>query len=297
VRGEGIRGIAAIVTACTIWGLSGFYFGQIREVPAIEVLAHRVVWSLLFFLILFAYQNRLRALLSLVGTRGEPGRVALAAVAISANWLGYVWAVQNGHATEASLGYYIFPLVAVALGYLAFGERFSRAQKLAITLALSAVAVLTVWLGQPPWISLLLAGTFGIYGLIKKGMSAGPVLSVGGETLLLAPVAVAWLGWLHLQGGGAFGQGAGTVAYLALSAAFTGVPLVLFSYASRRLRYATLGLVQYLNPTLQFTVAMLYFAEPFGPAHAVAFPLIWAGVAVYCWDLWRQERSRSAARS
>ena len=297
MRGENLRGVAAIVSACTIWGLSGLYFGRIRQVPAVEVLAHRVVWSLLFFLILFAIQGRLRPLLALVGRGGAPRRIALASLAISSNWLGYVWAVQNGHATEASLGYYIFPLVAVVLGYIAFGERFSRLQMLAIALALSAVAVLTVWLGQPPWISLFLAGTFGIYGLIKKGMAAGPVLSVGAETLLLAPLALGWLLWLHLNGGGAFRDSAGAVGYLMLSAGFTGVPLVLFSYASRRLRYATLGLVQYLNPTLQFTVAMLYFAEPFGRAHAVAFPLIWAGVALYCLDLWRQERLRSAARS
>lgn len=297
MRGEGIRGVAAIVSACTIWGLSGLYFGRIDTVPAIEILAHRVIWSVLFFLALFAIQGRLTELRRLLGSGGPRVRIALATTMISINWLGYVWAVKNGHATEASLGYYIFPLVAVALGYMAFGERFNRVQMLAIALALCAVTVLTVWLGQPPWISLLLAGTFGLYGMIKKGLSAGPVISVGAETVLLAPLAVGYLLWLHASGIGAFRQGAGLVGYLMLSAMFTGVPLVLFSYASRRLRYATLGLVQYMNPTLQFAVAMLYFAEPFGPAHAVAFPLIWAGVALYCWDLWRQERSRSAARS
>lgn len=297
MRGEGLRGIAAIVSACTIWGLSGLYFGRIDNVPALEILAHRVVWSVVFFLILFAAQGRLGELARLLGPTGPRGRIALATLMISVNWFGYVWAVKNGHATEASLGYYIFPLIAVALGYLAFGERFSRLQMVAIALAVSAVTVLTVWLGQPPWISLLLAGTFGLYGMIKKGMSAGPVISVGAETILLAPLAVVYLAWLHLAGTGAIRQGAAEVGYLALSAIFTGMPLVLFSYASRRLRYATLGLVQYMNPTLQFTVAMLYFAEPFGPAHAVAFPLIWAGVALYCYDLWRQDRALRAERA
>lgn len=297
MRGEEIRGIAAIVSACTIWGLSGLYFGRIDTVPALEILAHRVVWSVLFFMALFAMQGRLGELARLLGPSGPRGRIALGTLMISVNWFGYVWAVKNGHATEASLGYYIFPLVAVVLGYLAFGERFSRPQMLAIALALSAVTVLTIWLGQPPWISLLLAGTFGFYGMIKKGLAAGPVISVGAETVLLAPLAVGYLLWLHIAGTGAFHQGAGQVGYLMLSAIFTGMPLVLFSYASRRLRYATLGLVQYLNPTLQFCVAMLYFAEPFGPAHAVAFPLIWAGVALYCYDLWRQDRALRAARA
>ncbi|NNU81870.1 EamA family transporter RarD [Halovulum dunhuangense] len=285
-----MRGVAAIVAACTIWGLSGLYFDGISHVGPLEVLSHRVIWSLAFFILLFTLQKRLPEFRAAFSQPRRLGRIGLAAIAVSANWFGYIWAIQNGHATEASMGYYIFPLVAVAMGYFAFGERFSPLQRTAIALALGAVLVLTLQLGTPPWIALILAASFGTYGLIKKALPLGPVLSVGVETALLLPLALGFLIWQGTAGR-LVAVTPGDVAYLMLSAGFTGVPLVLFSYASRRLAYATLGLVQYMNPTLQFVIAMIYFGEPFGPAQALAFPLIWAGVALYCVDLWRRDRA------
>lgn len=294
---DSARGVAAIVAACSLWGLSGLYFGQIREVPALEVLAYRVVWTVVFFLVLFTIRGRLGEFRRLLSNRELLPRLALSTVAISVNWFGYIWAIGHGHATEASLGYYIFPLLAVLLGFVVFGERFSRLQSFAVALAVAAVLVLSVGLGAPPWISLLIAGSFGIYGVFKKAMSVGPVISVAAETALLLPVALAWLAWLHLGSDGAVAAG-WELFYLPLSAFFTGLPLVLFSYASKRLAYATLGLVQYMNPTLQFTVAMIYFGEPFGLVRGIAFPLIWAGVALYCLDLWRQDRrARRSSRT
>ena len=288
---DALKGILALVCASTIWGMSGIYFDQVAQVPALEVLAHRVVWSLVFFLLFFAIQGRLGELRAVLTTPRLAGMLSLTTLMVSVNWFGFIWSIQNGHATEASLGYYIFPLVAVLLGYIMFRERFSLPQIIAILLAAVAVLSLTLGLGQVPWIALLLSATFGIYGSLKKVVPVGPVMSVACEVAILSPLALALLVWLALEGRGSFGSGAGLEGWLMLSAAFTGLPLVLFSYGSKRLNYATLGLIQYLNPTYQFIVAMVYFAEPFTRAHAVAFPLIWFGVALYCLDLWRQDRS------
>lgn len=288
---DGLKGILALVATSSLWGFSGIYFHAIGHIPVLEVLAHRVVWSVVFFLGVFAVQGRLREFGRTLATPRLLLALAATACVVSVNWGLYIWAVQEGHATEASLGYYIFPLVAVALGFAVFGERFSWVQSAAIALAALAILVLTVSLGTPPWIALILGTTFGIYGLIKKALAVGPVMSVAVEVTVLSPVALIWLGSVHLTGGGAFGSDPLATWALPLSVFFTGVPLVLFSYASRRLAYATLGLVQYLNPSLQFLVATLYLAEPFTRADAIAFPLIWAGVALYCVDIWRRDRS------
>jgi len=228
-------------------------------------------------------------------------------VLIAVNWFTFVFAIQGGQALEASLGYYVFPLVAVALGFLVLGERFTRLQGVAIALAALAVAVLTLGLGAAPWIALVLGTTFGGYGLLKKQLGIGPVLSVFVETALLAPPAAAWLIGLH--GGlwtdpsdrpGAFlGRDLVTSLLLVLSGPLmTGLPLIFFSYAARRARLATVGLVQYLNPTLQFAVAVAVLAEPFTAWHGLAFPLIWAALAIYSLESWREARiSRSRAMS
>ena len=198
---------------------------------------------------------------------------------IALNWLLFIASVQQGRALEASLGYYIFPLLAVALGFLFLGERFTRLQRSRSALAALAVVVLTLGQGAAPWTALAIAATFAAYGLIKTRVRVGPVVSVFVETLLLAPLALVWLwgmhsgAWTDLGGrsGGAFGRDWATSAMLALSGPLTGGPLMLFAYAARRIPYATLGLVQYLNPTLQFAVAVALFGEPFTAWHAVAF--------------------------
>ncbi|MCU9846615.1 EamA family transporter RarD [Defluviimonas sp. WL0024] len=292
---EAVKGVLAMVLACTVWGLSGIFYKAVAHVPPPEVLAHRTLWSLVFFLAVLAVQGRLRLLPALVAGRSVL-LVAVAALMISANWFGFIWSIQNGRAIEASLGYYIFPLVAVMIGRVIFGETLSRGQWAAVALAALAVTVLTGGLGAAPWIALFLATTFGIYGLLKRRIEAGPVVSVAAEVTLLAPVAALWLWGVHSghwgRGGGAFGANWHDSVILALSGILTGGPLMLFSYATKRVRMATVGLVQYLNPTLQFAVAALIFAEPVTLWHMIAFPLIWTALAVYSLSALRQERRR-----
>ena len=286
------QGVLAVLASCTVWGLSPLYYKALSDVAPLEVLSHRTLWSLFIFGGVLLVQGQGRALITLL--RGpQAGRMALGALMISANWYTYINAIQTGHGVQASLGYYIFPLVAVVIGALAFGERLSRGQTVAVGLAGLAVAVLTIGLGVAPWVALVLALTFGVYGMVKKQLNAAPVVSVTAEVLILAPLAVAWLA--HLPGGGQFSQSLKTSLLLAFSGVITAVPLMLFSYASRRVSMATFGLAQYLNPTLQFLCATLVFAEPFSRWHLAAFTLIWAALALYSFEALRQDRARKTA--
>ncbi|MBW0157412.1 EamA family transporter RarD [Sedimentimonas flavescens] len=288
-----VKGFWALLFACVVWGLSGLYYKQLAAVPPLEVLAHRTLWSLVFFGAVLTMQGRLRAVG--LALRGRNLLILLlSAIMISTNWFGFIWSVQNGRALEASLGYYIFPLVAVGLGVVVMREAMTRAQALAVMIAASAVLYLTWGIGAPPWMALMLAGTFGAYGLIKKRLDVGPVVSVTAEVFLLAPLALALLLGLHYgwagaaPGSGAFGSDWGTSLLLAFSGVLTGGPLILFSYAARRVRMATLGLVQYLNPTLQLSVAVIAFHEPITQWHAVALPMIWLALAIYSLTLLRR---------
>lgn len=290
------KGVLAMLACCTVWGLSPLYYKLLAHVPPLEVLSHRTLWSLVFFTGVLALQGRLRLMPDLLRGGGF-WAVALAALMISANWFLFIYSVQAGHTVEASLGYYIFPLVAVLIGMVAFGERLRPLQATAVLLALIAVVVLTLGLGVTPWIALTLALTFGFYGMIKKRISAGPVVSVSAEVLVLAPIAILCLAAFHGTMGefsgpktGWFGRDALTSGLLAFSGLLTAVPLILFSYASRRVTMATLGLVQYVNPTLQFLCATLFFAEPFTLWHQIAFALIWIALALFSWHSFRTDQ-------
>lgn len=296
-----------MVGACLIWGLSPLYYKLLVHVPPLEVLSHRTLWSLVFFGTVLLLQGRLGQVVTLLANPRRVALVALAATMISINWFLFIYSIQVGRAVEASLGYYIFPLVAVLLGVVLFGERLASGKMIAVFLATCAVLVLTIGLGAAPWISLALASSFGVYGVVKKGVSAGPVVSVTAEVLILAPLALIWLwgvhvlGWQGLTGRnlGVFASNWRDSALLMLSGPLTASPLILFSYASRRVAMATVGLVQYLNPSLQFAIAALIFAEPITRWHAIAFPLIWIALAVYSLETLRQDRSarRAATRS
>jgi chloramphenicol-sensitive protein RarD len=294
---EPMKGVLAMLTACTVWGLSALYYKMLAHVPPLEVLSHRTLWSLIFFSGVLVVQGRLRQMPELL-RGGGLWPVLLAALMISANWFLFIYSVQAGHTVEASLGYYIFPLVAVLIGMVAFQERLRPLQTVAVLLALLAVIVLTIGLGVTPWIALALAGSFGFYGMIKKRISAGPVVSVSAEVLVLAPIAILCLGVFHSgtgdfagQEAGWFGRDALTSGLLAFSGPLTAVPLMLFSYASRRVTMATLGLVQYVNPTLQFLCATLFFAEPFTLWHQIAFALIWIALALFSWHSFQADRA------
>lgn len=288
---EATKGVVAMCVAASVWGLSPLFYAQLRDVPALEVLCYRALWSLIFFATVLAVQGQLGAVAQGLGRYF--GQVALAAVMISVNWFGYIYAIGHGQGVEASLGYFIFPLVAVLLGRLVFAERLARLQWVAVGLAGLAVAVLTFGLGVPPWMALMLAGTFGAYVLVKKRLALGPIVSVTAEVLVLAPLAIGWLFWRGTVGPGHVH----THLLLALSGPMTATPLILFSYAARRVSLATVGLLQYINPTLQFGCAVLVFAEPFTPWHAVAFPGIWAALVLYSISLLAQDRAARNAAS
>lgn len=294
-----IRGVLAMTAACVIWGLSPLYYKLIAHVPPLEVLSHRTLWSLAFFGCVLLAQRRLAEIWQLIQAPRDLLMVGFAAVMISCNWFLYILSIQIGRTVEASLGYYMFPLVAVLLGMLAFGERLNRWKLISVLLAGLAVAALTLGLGAAPWISLALALSFGLYGVVKKSTGAGPVVSVTAEVLVLAPLAVVWLLGVHTldwqgvvgRSGGVFGDTLRDSLILVLSGPMTAGPLILFSYASRRITMATLGLVQYLNPSLQFFCAVVIFAEPFGQWHGIAFALIWLALAIYSAEAIRQERA------
>lgn len=306
VLSEPAKGVLAMLGACTVWGLSPIYYKLLADVPPLEVLSHRTLWSFVTFALVLLAQKRLGEFLVLLANRRNMLLVLFAGLMISLNWFVFILSIQIDRAVEASLGYYIFPLVAVVLGILVFGERPLRLQLLAVGLAVAAVLVLTMGLGAAPWISLILAGSFGTYGVIKKFLSAGPVVSVTAEVTVLLPLALVWLfgvhfwGWSGFDGrvGGVFGHDALETLLLVLAGGITAGPLVLFSYAARRLRLGTIGVIQYLNPTLQFLIATLLFAEPFTGWHALAFSLIWLALVLYSLSGWRQEKSlRRAAAS
>ena len=291
------KGILAMIGCCAIWGLSPLIYKHISHVPAIEVLTHRTFWSFVFFVVLLGVQGRLGHIGSAFGSWRAFVLTAVASLLILANWYLFIWAIETERATQSSLGYYIYPLVAVVLGWALFSERLGRVQWGAIGLATVAVGALTYGLGGAPWIALTLAGTFAIYGVLKKQLSIGPVVSVTAEVVLIAPFAALflWLSWHN--GNGAFGDDLITSTLLVLAGPLTAVPLIMFSFAARRASMATVGLVGYLNPTLQFFCAVVVFSEPFTGWHVMAFLLIWTALAIYSRALWAQDKAARKATS
>ena len=285
------KGILAMIAASMIWGLSPIFYKALSHIPAPEVLAHRTGWSLVIFSGLLMLQGRLGEIRAALSTRRQIAMIAFASAMISANWYLFIVSIQIGRATEASLGYYIFPLVAVLVGRFVFGERLGPGQWLAVALATIAVAVLTYGLGVAPWVSLVLATSFGLYGVVKKMLPVGPVVSVTCETLFFLPIGLGILIASHGAGQGAFGQNFTDSTLLILSGPMTALPLILFSYAARRVAMATVGLLQYINPTLQFLIAVFVFGEAFTLWHQIAFALIWAALVIFSVASLRQNRA------
>jgi len=290
------KGFWAMIGACVIWGLAPILYKSLSHIPAPEVLAHRTGWSFVFFAGILALQGRFGDLrLALTGRR-QIAMILAATALISINWFVFILAIQIGHATEASLGYYIFPLLAVLIGRFVFGEKLALMQWLAISLAALAVLVLTWGMGVAPWISLVLATSFGLYGAVKKQLPVGPMVSVTCETLFFLPVGLCILVVQHGSGQGVFGTNLFDSALLMLSGPLTALPLILFAFAARRLPLSTVGVMQFLNPTLQFFCAVIIFGEPFTQWHQVAFVLIWMAVAIFSVMALRQDRlTRRAA--
>ncbi|GAA6190819.1 EamA family transporter RarD [Phaeobacter sp. NW0010-22] len=292
---ETAKGVLAMVGACVVWGLSPLFYKLLADVPPPEVLAHRTLWSIVFFGMVLAAQGRLREIQIALGNRRQLLIIFIASVLISINWFTFILSVQIGKATESSLGYYIFPLIAVVIGAVWFGEKLSRVQWFAVGAAAFAVASLTWGLGVAPWISLIVSISFALYGVIKKGMALGPVVSVTCEILVLLPIWVLVLFWYHVQGQGHFATDWTTSLLLVLSGPLTAIPLIMFSYAARRVALGTVGLLQYVNPTLQFICAVAVFGEPFGWWHKMAFTVIWIALALFSLSSLRQDREARRA--
>ena len=292
-------GAAAGLGAFLLWGFAPVYFKAIDHIPALEILAHRVIWTLAILIILVAALGRLREVVVSLTNRGRLRILMITTLLVSSNWLVFIWAIQQERILEASLGYYINPLVNVVLGMLFLSERLSRWQGVAVLLAAIGVGVMIVGIGTLPWVALSLALTFGFYALVRKKAKVDPLIGLLVETLLLLPAAAGYLIWLSSVGTGVFGpQDWSMSAMLIASGLVTGTPLVLVMYGAQRLNLSTIGLMQYLAPSIHFLLALLVFGEAFTLTHLITFLFIWAGLALYSWDAmarYRREIGRAAA--
>lgn len=284
-------GIAYAVLAYVLWGLFPLYFTRIAQVAAIEVLVHRIVWSLVLVLALLAWLGRWAWLPALLKQPRVLLAFAASALLLSTNWLTYIWSVQNGHLIDASLGYFITPLVNVMLGYTVLHERPRRLQWIALGLATLGVAWLTVQAGQLPWMALVLALSFGAYGLLRKIAVLGPLEGLALETMLLAPPAlIALIAW-WARGPASFPTpDLETNLWLLAAGPFTAIPLLLFAAGARRVSMTTLGLLQYIGPSIAFLLGIWVFREPFSSARFAGFLFIWGALVVYSADGWRVAR-------
>jgi chloramphenicol-sensitive protein RarD len=289
-------GIVYAALAFFWWGLFPLYFRIVPGINPGEVLAHRIVWCLLLMLALLAWRRQWAWLGPVLRQRKVLAAFIASALLLSGNWLTYIWSVNNGHVIDASLGYFITPLVNVLLGYTLLHERPRRAQWIALAFAALGVIWLTVQTGRLPWIALVLAATFGCYGLLRKVAVLGAVEGLTLETMLLAPLALAAIVIWSLQGHSTFpAPDALTNLWLLALGPITAVPLLLFAAGARRISMTTLGLLQYIGPSIQFVLGVWVFHEPFTPARFAGFALIWLALIVYSADGWRVTRRAAAA--
>jgi len=283
-------------SAYLLWGLFPLYWPLLEPSTALEVLAHRVVWSLVVVVVLLGITRRLSYVRAAVRDRRRLAQIAVAAVVVAVNWGTYIYGVTNDRVLETSLGYFVNPIVTVLLGVLVLGERLRPAQWAALGLAFLAVVVLTVENGSPPWIALILAFSFGTYGLLKKTAGVGAVEGLAIETGVLLPVAAAYVAFLGVTGAGTFGaEGPAHMALLAGAGLVTAVPLLLFGAAASRVPLTTLGMLQYFAPTVQFLLGVTLFDEPLPPAKLFGFVLVWAALVLFTSDVVRHHRRRRIA--
>lgn len=285
------------VGAYLSWGLLPIYFKLVAMVPSTEIVAHRILWSLLFLAALATLWHRWPAIRAALATSRVMITLTLTALLIGGNWLIYIYSIVSGHVIESSLGYYLNPLINVLLGVVLLKEKLSRLQVVATLLAAAGVSVLAVGAGTGLWISFTLAGTFAMYGFLRKIAPVDALEGLSIETLILTPIALGWLFWLHRQGQvGFFEHGSGVAMLLVLGGVITAVPLLLFTAAARRLPYSTMGFLQYISPTLQFLTAVLLFGEHLTTAHMICFALIWSALALVSFDgLRAAARARAAS--
>jgi chloramphenicol-sensitive protein RarD len=290
------KGMFYAATAYTLWGSFPIYFRALQSVPAMEVLMHRMIWSLVFVMLVLAWRRQWNWIGEVLRRPRVLAGFVASALLLASNWFIFIWAVNDGRVVESSLGYFINPLVNVLLGFLFLGERMRPMQWAAIGLAACGVAWLTWQGGQLPWIALVLAGTFGAYGLLRKTASLGALEGLSLETFLLFPIALAYLAWLSIGGHNVFlAVPVSTKWLLAAAGPITAIPLLLFAAGARRIPMSTLGLLQYIGPTIQLLIGVWLYHEPFSTARLAGFVVIWAALAVYSAEgLW-QARARKVA--
>ena len=296
---ETTAGIAFGIGAYGLWGLLPVYFFVLQPAGAVEIVANRVVWSLIFCALLITVTRSWRALTGAFRDRSVFGTLTIAAVLIAVNWLTYTYGVTTGQAVEASLGYFINPLVSVLLGVFVLKEKLRPLQWAAVGIGFIAVGVLTVSYGKLPWIALTLAVSFGLYGFVKKrvGPKVDAVTSLSVETMVLTPLAVATMVWLGVSGTATLtSHGAGHFWLLVASGVITAVPLLFFGASARRLPMTTIGLLQYFAPVLQFIVALVVFREAMTPERWIGFGVVWLALLVLTVDMLRATRKNSLAK-
>lgn len=289
-------GVAYGLAAFMSWGILPLYFKAVAVVPSLEVLAHRVVWSVIFLLFLTLARGNWVAFIDLFRSRRTQLTLMTTTCLIATNWGVFIWAVANGQLVEASLGYFITPLINVILGVIFLRERLRPVQLLAVALAAVGIVWMTSNLGHPPVISMTLAVSFGFYGLLRKQVPASGIQGLTAETLMLTPLALAWMIWRQRQGELVFLHGSVRLDLLLLAAGvITALPLIWFAEGARRLRLSTMGFLQYLAPSGQLLLAVAFFGEPFTRDHVISFGLIWTALALYSIDTVRGMR-RAGAR-
>lgn len=298
-KNEQRAGLLSGVTAYGLWGIVPLFWPLLKPSGAVEILAHRMVWSLGVVGIALLVLRRWAWIGALLRQPKKLGLITVAAAVITVNWGLYIWSVNNGHVVEASLGYFINPLVTIAMGVLLLGERLRPVQWVAVGTGVAAVLVLAIGYGQPPWISLVLAFSFATYGLVKKKVNMGGLESLTAETAVLFVPALGYLVWLGTRGDSTFlSGGAGHAALLAATGLVTAVPLVLFGAAAIRVPLSTLGLLQYLAPVFQFALGIVYFHEAMPPERWAGFALVWLALTLLTWDALRtSRRTRARAQS
>ncbi|BCG47022.1 Uncharacterized inner membrane protein RarD [Citrifermentans bremense] len=282
-----IYGLAAYLC----WGFFPVYFKSVKIVPPLEMVSHRIVWSLAFLLLLITWKRAWRSMLELLVLPKSLAVLFATTLLIATNWLVFIYAISVGEVLQSSLGYFINPLVSVLLGFVFLRERLERAQWISLALAVAGVLYLAIEYGSVPWIALALALSFGLYGLIRKALHVEPLVGLTVETLLLAPIALYYLFHLNQTGAGIFLTHSTRLDLLIpMSGIVTAIPLLLFAAAAKKLRLATIGFLQYITPTMHFLLAITIFGETFTHTHLVSFLFIWSGLALYSWHAYRSVR-------
>ena len=285
------KGLALGISAYALWGVLPIYFKALRAVPSVDIVAHRILWSVPILALLLSVAGAWDEVRAAVRNRRAMLLLGVTALLIGVNWLLYVYAVNSGHILAGSLGYYLNPLANVPLGRIVLKERLSWLQWAAVALAAAGIAALAAGALGQLWISLALCLSFASYGLLRKIAPVDATAGLAIETTLLAPFAAAWLVWSFSSGQPTFGDSSADVVLIAVAGVVTTVPLLLFTAAARLLPYSTLGMLQFIAPTLQFAIAVLLYGEPFTTAHAVAFGAIWAALGLYVLAIVRHVRA------